>query len=177
MRKVGYACLLLLLASCSAERDPGSDKVGVAEEPLSAGEHCDTAPANATINVGELAVSPQQYGTSLCAKAYLVDVNNVPAYRGVTVEWNDDIPSNPTDCSNAVLMSYFWDKSAGGDRFAAGYTSHGEWLSGACHIWPISLGSMIGSAYRFAISARLYNRTRYVDMYSTVDTAGDGGPH
>ena len=181
MRKVGYACLFLLLASCSAERDPGSDKVGVAEQPLSAGEHCDTAPANAPINLGELAVSPQQYGSSLCSKAHLVDVNWTPGYSmSVTVEWNDARPTNPTDCSNAVLMSYLWQKSGSNYNYLGAETSHGAWIGGACQINPIVDAPLYGN-YRYAISARLNNSTRYVDIYSTTlhfDSSGGtgGGP-
>ena len=173
MRNFGFGVIVFCLAGCSGAGGAYDEKSSASvAEPLSNHEQCDTAPFNARVvdwpGVAISPGSPSYYGSSACSGAYLVDVVGPSIKTGfVRVRWDDNLPTNATDCANARLLSYSWDRStnAGVEDLA----SNGTWTGSACQI-PDIFNSRFGSGVtlRYAISARQGSHLRVVALITST---------
>jgi hypothetical protein len=165
-----------ILSPLSGESSPNNN--GVPVSPAIANSSCGGPSLNQLL-VRSLQVvnwpgvsispgSPNYYGSSACSGAYLVDVVGPGSGTGfVRVRWDDNLPTNATDCANARLLSYSWDNSThvGVEDLA----SNGTWTGSACQISDI-FNSPFGSGVtrRYAISARQGSHLRVVALITST---------
>jgi hypothetical protein len=178
MRNHGIVLVVFCLASCSAEgegaRYDDGEATATAAEPLSNHESCATAPHDAQIDTWPGSVATTEwYGSSLCARAFIVDVTAPPVGLGlVSVYWHDALPTNATDCANATLWCYSWAGTEGLDDLFV----PGTWSNGACNIPPILMGPVgSGEHSRYAISARQGSTLRSVELVTSLLGTGGAG--
>jgi hypothetical protein len=177
MRKLWPSFLLVGLASCST--GSGGDSTAVVAEPLSNHEHCQSTSTEPdfTISTFPMVVTKNpQYGSSLCAKAVIVDVIAPPNTTGwVSIQWGARVPTNATDCANASLWAYSWEmpSQVGLDDLIV----NGSWSGGSCSILPLVMPAFrtgTGVNRRYAISARMGSSVQTVGLSTNMGMGGTG---
>jgi hypothetical protein len=167
-RYIDLICLTVLtgvgamVSSCNVpENDPGDEpeRVGIAQQALGGEASCATAtgiPANdgATIAmtafVGGTVNSPDDtynYEGSGCPKQYIVEITgwNLPANgTDVSVNWNQPLPTNATDCGNARGLTYYYEFTGGSwNTTPTGHiSSSGSWNGSSCSWSSSTVGSV-----------------------------------
>ena len=188
-------CVVLLgsfsiFLGCSNASTESGD-VKVAEEALSASEHCDSiAEDDDIVNFGSVGtLNGVRYDHSQCRNAFLVNVTITNTTSQATVEWADAIPTTSDECARSETNSYVWRETtfgnpSNGGTYLGAKGAKGTWSNGACLIPVVPPQQFLSSfnEYRFAIQARVFNSpgggpytTRNVRMRVDPLSHGVGG--